>query len=66
VSIIQPLLSKKPRVVATHDTWDDKLIPSLERELVNAYGVLYLRIPNEANPRYSAWKTALPDEFDGL
>lgn len=51
---------------STHDAWDDKLVRSLERELGNGYTVRYPRMPGEADPRYSAWKTALLDEFDGL
>jgi hypothetical protein len=51
---------------AVHDAWDDKLVRSLERELGAGYPVLYPRMPNEADPRYRAWKTALLDAFDEL
>lgn len=51
---------------AVHDTWDDKLVRSLERELRHDYVVRYPRMPHEADPRYSAWKTALLTEFDEL
>jgi len=51
---------------ATYDAWDDKLVRSLERELGNGYTVLYPRMPNGADPRYSIWKTALLDEFADL
>jgi predicted alpha/beta hydrolase family esterase len=49
-----------------HDTWDNKLVRSLERELGEEYVVLYPRMPNEADPRYSIWKTTLLNEFDNL
>ncbi|HEX4573309.1 MAG TPA: alpha/beta fold hydrolase, partial [Dongiaceae bacterium] len=51
---------------AVHDAWDDKLVRSLERELGAGYPVLYPRMPNEADPHYWAWKTALLDAFDEL
>jgi hypothetical protein len=49
-----------------HDAWDDKLVRSLERELGEGYTVLYPRMPDEADPRYSAWKVALRNALDGL
>jgi predicted alpha/beta hydrolase family esterase len=51
---------------AAHDAWDDKLVRSLEEELGDGYSVRYPRMPNEADPRYSAWKAALLDEFEHL
>jgi predicted alpha/beta hydrolase family esterase len=49
-----------------HDRWDDKLVESLERELGAGYVVRYPRMPNEDDPRYSAWKAALFGELDSL
>ncbi|SFS13687.1 hypothetical protein SAMN05216570_2924 [Dyella sp. OK004] len=49
-----------------HDAWDDRLVRSLERELGREYTILYPRMPDEADPRYSSWKAALLDEFDDL
>jgi predicted alpha/beta hydrolase family esterase len=49
-----------------HDSWDDKLVRSLERALGEGYHVLYPRMPNEADPHYGAWKTVLLDELDKL
>jgi len=49
-----------------HDRWDNKLVASLERELGEDYAVHYPRMPNEADPRYSAWRAALLSEFDTL
>jgi predicted alpha/beta hydrolase family esterase len=49
-----------------HDQWDDKLVASLKYELGEDYIVRYPRMPNEADPRYLAWKTALLKELDGL
>lgn len=51
---------------AVHDRWDDKLVRSLERELGGGYAVLYPRMPDEADPRYRAWKSALLDQLDRL
>ena len=49
-----------------HDSWDDKLVASLERELGEGYTVRYPRMPGEDNPGYAAWKAALIAEFDAL
>jgi len=51
---------------AAHDAWDHELVRSLERELGDGYVVLYPRMPDEADPRYSAWKAALLGELDDL
>ncbi|HEY5951925.1 MAG TPA: alpha/beta fold hydrolase [Kofleriaceae bacterium] len=50
----------------THDQWDNKLVDSLERELGRDYSVRYPRMPDEADPRYVAWKPALLDQFKSL
>lgn len=50
----------------THDAWDDKLVRSLETELGQQYAVRYPRMPNEGDPNYPAWKTALFKQFDEL
>src|SRR5204862_1473892 len=47
-----------------HDRWDNKLAASLERELGEGYVVHYPRMPDEADPRYSAWSAALLGELD--
>jgi predicted alpha/beta hydrolase family esterase len=49
-----------------HDRWDNKLAASLERELGDGYAVHYPRMPDEADPRYSAWSAALLGELDQL
>jgi predicted alpha/beta hydrolase family esterase len=46
-----------------HDDWDSKLVASLTRELGRSYDIRYPRMPNEADPDYSAWKTALEREI---
>ena len=51
---------------AVHDAWDDKLVRSLEGELGAGYAILYPRMPNEADPRYWAWKTTLLRQLDKL
>jgi len=51
---------------AVHDAWDDKLVESLKHELGKGYEILYPRMPDEASPRYTAWKTALLQTLDKL
>lgn len=50
----------------THDEWDNKLVASLERELGPEYEIRYPQMPNEADPNYALWKTALKKEFASL
>ncbi len=49
-----------------HDAWDSKLVASLERQLGADYRLRYPAMPNEADPRYGAWKPALEQEFATL
>jgi predicted alpha/beta hydrolase family esterase len=49
-----------------HDEWDNKLVASLARELGQGYDIRYPRMPNEADPSYPAWKSALEREFGVL
>ena len=49
-----------------HDEWDNKLVASLARELGPGYDIRYPRMPNEDDPRYPAWKTALEHEISTL
>ena len=49
-----------------HDDWDSKLVASLARELGQDYDIRYPRMPNEADPSYPAWKTALEHEIAAL
>ena len=49
-----------------HDEWDNLLAESLGRELGPSYEIRYPRMPNEADPDYARWKTALRAEFSGL
>jgi predicted alpha/beta hydrolase family esterase len=51
---------------STHDSWDNKLVASLERELGPNYRVRYPRMPDEADPKYATWKNALVDELASL
>ncbi|HEU5136471.1 MAG TPA: alpha/beta fold hydrolase [Steroidobacteraceae bacterium] len=50
----------------THDEWDNKLVASLTRELGPGYDIRYPRMPNEDNPSYPAWKSALEREIAAL
>jgi predicted alpha/beta hydrolase family esterase len=49
-----------------HDEWDNKPVDSLRRELGPGYDVRYPRMPNEADPSYTAWKAAFAEEIAGL
>jgi hypothetical protein len=51
---------------SAHDQWDSKLVDSLRHELGGAYTVLYPRMPDEADPSFPVWKTALSNAFDSL
>src|SRR6478672_7603463 len=46
-----------------HDQWDLALVESLRRALGPDYDVRYPRMPDEADPRYAAWKAALDKEL---
>lgn len=45
-----------------HDTWDNKLVDSLRRELGPGYEIRYPRMPNEGDPSFPAWRTALEED----
>ena len=46
-----------------HDTWDNKLVASLEQALGAGYTVRYPRMPKEADPDPRAWKKAIAREL---
>jgi predicted alpha/beta hydrolase family esterase len=49
-----------------HDEWDNKLVDSLRRELGPTFEIRYPRMPNEDDPAYATWRTALEKEFATL
>ena len=49
-----------------HDEWDDKLVASLRRELGSDYEVRYPRMPDEGDPSYNRWSTAIRREMAAL
>jgi pimeloyl-ACP methyl ester carboxylesterase len=49
-----------------HDEWDDKLAASLRRELGGEYEVRYPRMPDEGDPGYARWSTAIRREMAAL
>ena len=49
-----------------HDEWDDKLVESLRRELGGEYEVRYPRMPEEGDPSYARWSTAIRREIAAL
>lgn len=51
---------------AVHDDWDDKLVASLRAALGPDYEVRYPRMPNEDDPSYAAWATAICSELASL
>jgi predicted alpha/beta hydrolase family esterase len=51
---------------AVHDQWDDKLVASLRAELGADYEVRYPLMPNEDDPSYAAWATAIRSELAAL
>ena len=51
---------------AVHDTWDNKLVDSLRRELGDDHDVLYPRMPDEDDPKYAKWAPAIRKEIAGL
>jgi pimeloyl-ACP methyl ester carboxylesterase len=49
-----------------HDEWDGKLAESLRRELGSEYEVRYPRMPDEGDPSYDRWSTAIRREMAAL
>lgn len=49
-----------------HDEWDNELVDSLKQNLGPGYEVRYPRMPNEADPIYTRWKTVLAEEIAAL
>jgi predicted alpha/beta hydrolase family esterase len=49
-----------------HDEWDDKLVDSLARELGGDYEIRYPHMPDEGEPRYTAWRSTLAKELAAL
>lgn len=49
-----------------HDEWDDKLAEGLRRELGGEYEVRYPRMPDEGDPGYARWSTAIRREMAAL
>lgn len=49
-----------------HAEWDIHLVESLRRELGPSYTVRYPRMPDEADPRFEAWRPALERELAAL
>jgi predicted alpha/beta hydrolase family esterase len=49
-----------------HDEWDNRLVDSLGRELGPGYEIRYPVMPDEADPRYTAWKQTIERELAAL
>jgi len=50
----------------THDSWDDKLVASLETALGAGYTVSYPRMPKEEEPDPATWKKTIDRELRRL
>lgn len=50
----------------THDSWDNKLVTSLEMALGPDYTICYPRMPDEADPDPTAWKECIARELRQL
>jgi hypothetical protein len=49
-----------------HEKWDAKLVASLQGQLGPSYEVRYPLMPNEADPEFAVWRTALEKELATL
>jgi len=49
-----------------HDQWDNQLVASLADKLGPTYEISYPRMPNEGDPSYAAWKTAIAKAIAAL
>src|SRR3954452_22407649 len=49
-----------------HDEWDNKLVASLGDQLGPSYEIRYPRMPDEDDPSYATWTSALANEFAAL
>jgi len=49
-----------------HDEWDDTLVESLRQALGGEYEVRYPRMPDEADPSYAQWSTAIRRQIGAL
>lgn len=49
-----------------HDQWDNKLVESLRRQLGPSYEIRYPQMPNEDDPTYAVWKSAIERELAAL
>jgi predicted alpha/beta hydrolase family esterase len=49
-----------------HDRWDNHLVDDLRRELGSAYAIRYPVMPDEGDPTYAVWKTAIERELAAL
>jgi predicted alpha/beta hydrolase family esterase len=51
---------------SVHETWDNKLVDSLRRELGPAYEIVYPLMPREADPEFATWRAAIETEIARL
>ncbi|MGY6021742.1 alpha/beta fold hydrolase [Streptomyces spinosirectus] len=63
---IQQILFIQGGGAGTHDEWDDKLVDSLSRELGEECEVRYPRMPDEGDPSFARWGSAIRREMADL
>lgn len=66
VTEVQQILFIQGGGAGTYDEWDDKLVESLRRELGDEPEIRYPRMPEEADPSYARWSTAIRREIESL
>jgi predicted alpha/beta hydrolase family esterase len=49
-----------------HDSWDSRMVASLEQALGPGYAVHYPRMPDEGDPDPTAWKRAIARELSKM
>lgn len=49
-----------------YDAWDGSLVDNLARQLGDGYEIRYPRMPDEEDPSYTAWSTAIRREMTVL
>lgn len=66
MSVKRQLLFVQGGGKGAHDEWDSKLVASLQQALGEEYEIRYPRMPNEGDPNYARWKSALEAELGKL
>jgi pimeloyl-ACP methyl ester carboxylesterase len=65
-SVTRQLLFIQGGGAGAHDEWDSRMVADLTRSLGDGYEVRYPRMPDEGDPTYAGWSTAIRREVDDL